>query len=219
MTNESSNSESVTNKALKVAQYLRLTDKGKESFVLLCEMGCDAEELGNFFKLITSKPEVKISSKRGDYNLHLRPMDSLEVALGRFNKRTLDSLSNNLKKIAIDIQELNNTILVRRIDRKTYNSQIANLPQLLNYYAKDFLKLVLREKKKIGSKQKPGYTMLMKNLYKHIRDSSKEWHDALVADVLNALLPEQEDTEQSLKQWRKRHGVIEREGTQKRNKL
>ncbi|HWT02565.1 MAG TPA: hypothetical protein VN256_20100 [Pyrinomonadaceae bacterium] len=237
MTNKSINFKS-TYKASEVAEYLGLKHTGKDSFISLCEKGCDAEELGNYFKLLTSRSEIVITrryiGKRKRFatsrehaermsepqrTIDFRSMDSIEAALGEFQKRDLERLQKKLKKIAVDIQKLNNTNLVRRIDKHKYHPEVSNLPPLLNYYADKFIKLMLRETEGIGAKQKPDHTRFMKGLYKYVRDNTKEWHDALIADVLNEIGPDSKDTEQSLKEWRNRHGIIEKKVTRKNQNL
>jgi hypothetical protein len=232
------NDSEVRKKALKVAEYLDLKYTGRNSFVSLCEKGCDAEELGNYFKLLTSKSEIEYTRtyigkrkrfatsrehaermRQPQHVIDSRPMDSFETALDGFQKRDIENLQKKLKKVSSDIEKLNNTKLVGSIDRHKFHREVFNMPTLLDYYAGKFINLILKEYDRVGEKQRPDYTKLMKGLYKHVRDKTKGWHDALIAEILYQLTPERQDSELSLKQWRKRHGIIERRGTRKRKKL
>src|SRR2546423_10518043 len=110
MSPELSSSHSAKNSAQKVAAQLQLKYVGKDSFIQLCKKGCDPEFLGENFYFITNNPETNIRSrnpKRKSYKLKLRPLDDIKFALGGFEKRQVEALQNEIKKVALDVEKLN----------------------------------------------------------------------------------------------------------------
>lgn len=207
--------------AEQVADKLHLEGVPRNSFLQLCQEGCDPRILGEHLICLTSKSEIPIRPKgkkgggedRRSYNISLRPLDSVQGTLNDLEKRDLESLQEKLLIIAEDVNTLNQTRLVRYLNDDEYNREIWELSRLLGIYANHFIPILLKKIEKSGPKQRPNYTSFLTAIYEHINKKTGKWHDALVADIFNALNPENTDTEQSLKQWRKRHALIDKRGT------
>jgi hypothetical protein len=70
--------------------------------------------------------------------------------------------------------------------------------------------------RQVGPQFRPDQSRTLANICRHVREFTCQWHDETLAHILNALIPyDQEEpiTGVSLKQWRKRHGVIYKRGT------
>lgn len=204
-----------------IATELRLKHIARNSFIDLCNMGCDPKLLGHLFATLSHD------------KCYFNPLDSLETALGEIEKRDIESLPDQLIKLAERLQRLNNTNLVRRmggtgefggtlrldeepgrgIEQIRVREQIFGLPGSLLYYANIVVPLIL--KSNIGTKEKPGYSHRLKSIYDHVHECTSKWNDALIAHILNGLDPKNTATEDTLRQWRNRQGIINKESTRK----
>ena len=216
---------------------------GKDAFVELCQLGCDSRIVGEALVYlhsessftITSTPEerieryrqvrpsivtdslIEIEKQRGtdELEIYLRPMDSLEAALGKFKPRQLERLREKCKKLAEQLEAFHSTRLVRHgmIDGEFPDNRPVELPYLLRLYADQFLPLLIAKTKHIGPKYRPDYTRLLTKIYNHIHEETGGWQDRLVADVLNELFGYPADelkTPEALKAWRSEHGLVEK---------
>lgn len=191
-------------KAEVVAKHLELEDVARNSFISLCEKGCEPEFLGEYFSYLISKPTVAIynKSKSKVRKVSLRPMDDLEVALEGFYKKDLEPLKEKLLEVARQIQKLNRTRLVRYLDEHKYNSEIYRIPPLLQMYAQQFIPLLLVELKSIGKRQKPNFNNYLNEICNHVKVATGKDNYKFICDVLNGIGID--CTAESLKQWRHR---------------
>jgi hypothetical protein len=196
-------------KAEIVARHLELENVARNSFISLCEKGCEPEFLGEYLSYLISKPTITIyrgskgASKRKPYKVSLRPMDDLEIAFKGVEKRNLKPLQKKLLDIAEQIQKINRTRLVRRLEQHKYDSEIHNLSNLLQIYAEQFIPLLMEELKIIGEKQNPNFNEYLKEICDHVKKATGSDHYKLIADVLNGI-GLVDWSEGSLKQWRYR---------------
>lgn len=204
MSDESINSQ----KAEGIANKLRLANQGKKSFIELCKQGCDPHTLAELFYFITHNSTTTVTpknNKRQSYKVSLRPMDSVESALGGFNKRQIKALQKKIKEVAEAIDKLNSSRLIRYIgveELAPYASN-PNLLPLLNDYVDNFIPLLLEKAEKVGEKQKPEFNFYMNSICSHVKERTTSSQYRLICDVLNELGNDWDVD--ALKQWHSRH--------------
>jgi hypothetical protein len=144
--------------------------------------------------------------------VELRPLDSSDALKG-FEKRDLIRLQDQLIKLSEKLDKLSSTELIRQMavdgefNRET---QLFSLPYDLMIYSQVVISHILEKFDSVGSKQRPDYTQYLAEIFTHIYERTGKWHDSEVADIINELNSEKDvdvETQQSLKQWRHRHGV------------
>jgi hypothetical protein len=218
------------------------TQEGKEgqnAFDKLCSAGCDRKTLAELLSslistetipLNPSKPRrnksVKTKKNTAARSVSLRTLDSWETALDpQDGERAitidqLDQIASRARKLLDDIARLKSTPLVNQL---LLTGQIHQEDLLAGWLPQTVLfqgLIRLPElAKQFGPRERPDYDRLLTKLYTYIRDCTKGWHDEKLAEVLNALIPydsEQPISEASLKKWRKRHKLIDKQGTRKR---
>src|SRR5262249_21389270 len=119
------------------------SDVGKKAFIQLCKLGCDSRYLLGLLVYLGDESRVVIKptaarrirnraaehshtpiatgnlnefeKQRGktEYEIQLRPMDSLDVALPGFTTRDLKSLRVKCEKLAARLEALQSTPLIR----------------------------------------------------------------------------------------------------------
>lgn len=200
--------------AEQTAGKLGLTNQGRESFIELCKQGCEPSFLAEHFYVLTHNSTITVTPKRKrgkSYQASLRPMDSVEFALGGFEKRQIEALQKRIKEVVVDIGKLNSCPLIRYIDAEDLEPYVPIfrlLPQL-KYYADNFIPFLLEKYKKIGPKQRPHFNLYLNSICKHVKKETKKQQYRLICDVLNELGIDWDVD--SLKQWYSRHksGVSE----------
>lgn len=198
----------------QVADIIGLKYSGRNSFLELCAKGCDPEELANYLVYITSKSEITITpknKKRKPYKPSMRPLDTINEALEGIEKRELIALQKAILKQAKNIEKVNQTRVVHKMhmDQEDFDTNIFVLPNLLTYYANEFIPLVLSASAKTGSRQRPYFNRYMNDMIDYIEDKTGDLSYRLISEMLNEYDPENEYDEGSIKQWRYRHSPSE----------
>lgn len=201
------------NLAQKVTTQLKLKDVGKDSFIKLCEMGCDPEFLGEHLTFLISKLEYHIVPKqqeekqRRPYKVSLRPLDSLELALGGLDQRGLKALQKKLIKLAKEVDKIKLTRLVRYLSEEELEAHeyLFSIPESLVSYANITIPFLLEKLKQTGERERPIYTKYLNEICNHIKDNTGRPHYKLICDILDELDPAKGWNEDTLKQWRGRH--------------
>jgi hypothetical protein len=191
-----------------IANKLGLEHQGKNSFIELCKQGCDPDFLAELFYFITHNSTTTITpknKKRKAYNVSLRSIDSIELALGGFEKRQIKALKKKIKEVAENVIRLNSSQLVRYINAEELApyTEIFDLPPLLSYYADNFIPFLLEKAKKVGHKQRPLFNLFMNSICSHVKEQTKRQQFRLICDVLNELGIDWDVD--ALKQWRSQH--------------
>jgi len=213
-------------RARKIAREMGLEGESENSFAQLCHEGCDPDFLASLFPTLHSKP-IKVTpadSRRGPYEVSLRPMDDWSSAIRGFTPRELDQVAKKLNDLCNDITELNASPIMRKLEKHEVfgdkRQVVFGLPGALQVYETKVIPLLLEQRKRSGPRQRPDYTIVLAKIYAHIQDHTGQWHDALVADILSNLYPDQKyQGEEALKEWRLRHKETIREVTQKEQNL
>lgn len=133
-------------KSKYVAEKLGLIDVASDSFIKLCEKDCDPEFLGEYFKFLTSPPEITYqTSKSKQRKVNIRSLDSIESALGGFDKRDLEPLRHRLKKLLKDIEKLNTNRIIRYAAEEEFEkcNEVSSLPNLISIYADEYIPFLL----------------------------------------------------------------------------
>ncbi|HEX8141415.1 MAG TPA: hypothetical protein VF553_02400 [Pyrinomonadaceae bacterium] len=195
-------------KAEEIADKLGLANQGKNSFIELCKQGCDSSFLAEHFYFITHNSTTTVTpknKKRKAYKVSLRSLDSVELALGGFNKRQIKALQKKIKELAEDINKLNSIQLIRCIDVEelTPYAVTPDLPPLLSYYADKFIPFLLEKAKRVGDRQRPLFNLFMNSICSHVKEQTKRQQFKLICDVLNELGINWDVD--ALKQWYSRH--------------
>ena len=134
---------------------------------------------------------------------------------------TLKSVSRRTQAFLRDLHRLRRSPLVRFLNQQRPinprdllalgSSPLTSAPDLRDCEFRTLLELpqAFREVLEgLGIRQSPDRAALLSSIYKHIHERCGQWHDTLVADVLNDVEPGLEEppaTADSLKMWRKRH--------------
>lgn len=178
---------------------------GLQSFEGLCGMGCDHNELGGLFVLVSSPSEITLES---GITISLRPLDSRETVAGGLDQRDLQRIADKAAELRDDCGRLRQTALVQQLihDRAILEGDLLRgslVPDIEDSRFAGLLMLpdVVRQ---YGARARPEYTRLMTSIFDHINERTGDFHDALVADILNDLTPERDNphSEESLRQWR-----------------
>ncbi len=192
------------------------TRAGRNAFDFLCQRSCDRETLGGLFVLLTHKEilRLKADPKRGherDVEIRLNRLD-VEDPLGGMSLRKLRQIASRAERLAAEIIRLRKTLLVRHLKAQgalAPNDLLSGSP--LSTGASTAFQGVLSLPdlaKRFGAQSgRPEHTRRLTKIYRHIRQCTGQWHDAKVAHILNALDPYVPQTEQALKEWRKRHNL------------
>lgn len=193
-------------KSERIATNLGLKERGKDSFIQLCDKGCNPEFLAEYLPFIVPKTRITVrpkNAKRKPYKISLRSLDSFDDALRGFEKHDLEAMQEQLLKTAKQIEKLNKTKLVKYTDDKEYDTDIYKIPYFLVYYSKIFIPLLLKKYESIGEKQSPQYTEYLNRILDHIQRSTGRINYKLICDVLNEIGVDEDES--SLKQWRYRN--------------
>ena len=189
-----------------VADRLGLKDKASESFVQLCNLGCDPHFLAEYLPFISPQSKGVITRKSVKGKIHaisLRGLDSYENALEGFEKRDLEALKEQTLKMAKKLGKLRRTRIVRYLDNKEYDNDIHKIPLLLMYYSKEFLPLLIKKYEEAGEQQRPQFTEYLNAICDHVRDRTRKPRYRLVADVLAGMGVDLDEF--ALKMWRNRN--------------
>lgn len=194
----------------RVADSLRLIES-KESFVRLCELGCEAEFLAECFYMISHNQDIEIvpkDKKRKAYKFGLRSLDDYKSALGGLTKPQIKALRKTLSDAAEDIDKLNKSSLIYYLspDELLRFRHLSNLPKLIYEYAEQFIPYYLENSKRVGARERPYFRMYLNFLCDDVTEKTGTDNYRLVCDVLNELgITWDVD---ALKQWRSRHKPI-----------
>jgi len=192
--------------AERVADRLSLKDIAKDSFIQLCNLGCDPHFLAEYLPFITPKSKEVIrreSVKGNDQVISLRGLDAYNTALEGFDKRDLEALIEQILKMAKKLDKLNRTRLVSYLDNGKYNTDIHEIPPLLMYYGKEFLPLLIKEYERVGDQQHPQFTEYLNALCAHVKLKTGKPRDRLLAEVLTGAGVNMDEF--ALKTWRSRN--------------
>ncbi len=199
--------------------------KAFDCFNQLCELGCDREILGWCLAWYSSN-ELKLGNGQV---LNIHSLDSWEAALEPsdggppITRDELDQIAKRARKVLCDIRRIAGTPLIRHLVTRG----IITSPDLLSslFIPSGIFQGLIRLPtllSKFGPRNKPDRSSALAKVCLHIKESTGRWHDERLAEIVNALTYDQNQDEptsaQSLKQWRKRHGLIDKKGTRKAKK-
>jgi hypothetical protein len=191
--------------AEKVATRLGLQGKASDSFIQLCNQGCDPHFLAEYLPFITpqSKQVITRKSRKGKKRtISLRGLDSHQTALEGFEKRDLEALQEQTLKMAKKISKLNRTRLVRYLDDEEYNTDIHRIPALLKCYSEEFLPLLVKKYEEVGDQQHPQFREYLNAICDHVLQVTGKPRLRLVSEVLTGMGREMDEF--ALKTWRSR---------------
>ncbi len=190
---------------------------GWSSFEQLCSEGCDPIVLTWCILSLYDEP-VRVQGpddKTGHFEMRPTPLDSPD-ARGEYTLEALDRIVSISRELQTELPRLMQVPFIRELvarhilpvddllsgpSRFLRNKQAARLNGLtkLGYFARQF-----------GPQKRPHYTARLKEIYTHIHERTGQWHDPLVAKILNDLRPGDAVSAEGLKVWRHRNGVIDR---------
>jgi hypothetical protein len=192
--------------AESVAGRLGLQGTANDSFIQLCNQGCDPHFLAEYLPFLTPLSRVVIvptNKKRRSYTISLRGLDSHEDVLEGFEKRDLEALQEQTLKMAERISKLNRTRLVRYSEDEEYNIDIHTIPSLLMHYSKVFIPLLLKKYEEAGERQRPQFTTYLNAICDHVKQATGKARYRLVAEILTGIGVNMDEF--ALKTWRSRN--------------
>jgi hypothetical protein len=204
---------SVKSPSLKARLIENGSQQGWNAFGQLCDEGCDPDLLTWSLFLLYDEPVRAEDPKTGAGHFEMRPtrLDPSE-ARGDLSLTELDRIANLAAELQNQLPRLRQLPFVRELIARGLLplDDLLNVPSL---YLRDTKESRLNGlvnlgdlARKFGSQKKPQFTARLKEIFNHIHESTGQWHDRLVADILNDLKPDIINTEDSLKAWRHRNG-------------
>ena len=165
-------------------------------------------------------PETGKLVETGDvWTMSLHSLDNREDALCGKSLDDLAKIVKRAKKLVKDIGELKRTPLVRElvsrgVIRKGDLLHRVDFPHDTTRF-EGLLNLRRLGKNFSGSQKYPDRTELLTDLLQHVRESTGDWHDELVAPLLEHILPKGPTmnkpswpvSKKGLSEWRKRHNL------------
>ena len=189
---------------------------GWTAFEELCSEGCDPDVLSwCFFWLYDEPVRVKDSPPHdvlaSRFEMQPNRLDS-DDARGDFSLAELDKIAALAKGLQEQLLKIRQIPFVRELiaRRALPPGDLLYLPSLylrnpLNPQLNGLISLGDLARK-VGTQKRPNYTKRLKEIYDHIHERTGQWHDRLVADILNDLKPDHAQSEDGLKTWRHRNG-------------
>lgn len=187
-------------------EKLRFWPRAKEAFERLYQLGCEPQILEFLCYWMMPLEPVTLpanESRPHPVVIHNRPLDSWDTAADGLNLEDLRKIAEESEQLWNKILRLRRTPLVRTLilmDELPRSSDdlLGGLPGCGDPF-RGLKELPALAKKWFGPRQRPDFTRLLTALYEHIWERTRGWHDAEVAALLDALLP---DPPKDLKQWR-----------------
>jgi len=170
------------------AIFNRLNYFGRKAFIKLCDLGCDPVILNDYLSLL---PPRKLPPKV-------------------IKTRKVRQIAKRANKLLADMDYLEKFYIMDVMFPLPVNDLT---PHSEAFYATRVLKEMAelpRFIKEVWPMWNPTYVIYLTTIYNYVHKQTEHWKDALVADILNELFPHPEEpifNEESLKIWRKRHGL------------
>jgi hypothetical protein len=201
------------------------------AFMYLCEKGCDSSILANLLVLLALKKPVRTKSSE----FSVRPFDSKKTALA-LDPRTVggilrrgQEIREEMRRIIVKLKELKKKVgnfdkdirflrkqpLVRKLVLEAVIEPGDLLyGSLVTIQSESFrgLQELTTHLQQTGKRKKPDYIRIRKTIHSYVRKETGRWHDDKMADILTALLPDQDEITQgseSVKQWRYNHDLTD----------
>ena len=134
----------------------------------------------------------------------LRPLDSLDEALGMFEVRELRPLQKRFTRLAGRLRGLHDTSAGEIIEDRF--PVFEDVPNQLDAFSGKVLSTI--RELRVGPKQRPDFTRRLWRLCQYVCEQTGTYHDRLVAEVLSAVgvkLGRGELDEFALRKWRGQH--------------
>jgi len=194
----------------------QLTKVGKDAFAKLCRLGCDGAKLEGLFGWLAEQSKIDINGLK---NVRNQPLDSWEQAFGGLTRNEVQvQIPRMAKKLQSYVLRLRETPAIDYLNAtgRTEDSDLlyayASPRHSRSHPAFRALLSLPQIAYQMGSRKRPDFTRYLARLCRYVKDHTRMWHDAEIAAMLSDLFPTRShlpQDQETLKKWRRKHGVIE----------
>jgi len=200
---------------LKLILTRNRSQVGWNAFDELCSNGCEPTLLSWAFLWLYREPAVKAAPKANESRFEWRPapLDSSK-ARGEFTLAELDQIASLAKELQQKLPRIRQIPFVRELLATRMlprNDLLQGESLFLSTDCDSRLNGLVnlgRFGRLVGAQKRPRYAARLKEIYAHIHERTRQWHDRLVAHILNDLDPDKPQTENGLKEWRRRNDCV-----------